>query len=51
MCTEGLATDLVRRLGIARAYNILPESRPFWERLAIPEVDKLAPQSENLCTT
>ena len=47
----GLATDLVRRLGIARAYNILPESRPFWERLAIPEVDKLAPQSENLCTT
>ena len=37
----GLATDIVRRLGINRAYDILPESRSFWNRLGISEVDKL----------
>ena len=35
----GLASDIVSRLGIKRVYNVLPESRPFWEHLGIPEVD------------
>jgi hypothetical protein len=37
----GLARELLGRLGIARAYNVLPTSRPFWEHLAIPEVDRI----------
>ena len=37
----GLAKGLVQKLGIARIYHPLPESRPFWQHLGIPEVDKL----------
>ena len=37
----GLASDIVSRLGIKRVFNVLPESRQFWEHLGIPEVDKL----------
>ena len=44
----GLAKELLARLGIARAYNVLPESRPFWAHLAIPEVDKLPQSGEPL---
>ena len=36
----GLAKELLGLLGIARAYDVLPESRSFWEHLAIPEVDR-----------
>jgi len=37
----GLAKKLLELLGITRAYNVLPESRSFWEHLAIAEVDRL----------
>jgi hypothetical protein len=37
----GLARELLGRLGIARAYNVLPASRSFWKHLAIPEVDRI----------
>lgn len=37
----GLAKELLGLLEITRAYKILPESRTFWEHLAIPEVDSL----------
>lgn len=33
----GLAKELISILGIVRACNVLPESRSFWEHLAIPE--------------
>jgi len=33
----GLARDLLGRLGIARVRGVLPESRSFWQHLAIPE--------------
>ena len=35
----GLAKDILTRLGIKRAYKVLPESQAFWNRLKIPEVD------------
>ena len=45
----GLARDLLRQLNITRAHYgisyILPDSRPFWEHLAIPEVAIIDPQS------
>ena len=37
----GLAKELLQLLGITRVYNVLPESRSFWEHLAITEVDRL----------
>lgn len=33
----GLATELVRRLGIRTARQILPDSVPFWKAIQIPE--------------
>lgn len=33
----GLATELVRRLGIRTARQILPDSAPFWRAIQIPE--------------
>ena len=44
----GLAKELLKLLGITRAYNVLPESRPFWEHLAIAEVDRLPQSGEPL---
>ena len=35
----GLARELLGLLGIARAYRVLPASRPFWEHVAIPEYE------------
>ena len=37
----GLAKEIIGLLKIARVYNALPESRSFWEHVAIPEVDRL----------
>ena len=34
----GLASDILRKLDIKRAHNILFESRSFWEHIGIPEV-------------
>jgi len=36
----GLAKELLGLLGITRAYNVMHESRSFWEHLAIPEVGR-----------
>lgn len=44
----GLAKELLKLLGITRAYNVLPESRPFWKHLAIAEVDSLPRSGEPL---
>lgn len=44
----GLAKELVQKLGIARVYCPLSESRPFWHHLGIPEVDKLPRSGELL---
>ena len=44
----GLAKELLELLGITRAYNVLPESRSFWEHLAIAEVDRLPRSGEPL---
>ena len=44
----GLAKELLQLLGITRAYNVLPESRSFWEHLAIAEVDRLPRSGELL---
>lgn len=42
----GLAKDILTRLGIKRVYNVLPESRYFWNRLKIPEVDADGEQND-----
>jgi hypothetical protein len=44
----GLAKELLELLGINRVYNVLPESRSFWEHLAIAEVDSLPRSGEPL---
>ena len=44
----GLAKELLGLLGITRVYNVLPESRSFWEHLAIPEVGRLPRSGEPL---
>ena len=44
----GLAKELLELLGINRVYNVLPESRSFWEHLAIAEVDRLPRSGELL---
>jgi hypothetical protein len=34
----GLASDIIKKLDIKGAHNVLPDSRSFWEHVGIPEV-------------
>ena len=38
----GLAKYIIEQLSIKRVYNQLEESKAFWQRLSIPNVDKLS---------